>query len=69
VIAELFLEGTSMFTLSQLFKYRSGDYNPETSLEKIEDQHIRVGAVCVCVCVCVWNKANICVNFFLFRVL
>lgn len=50
MIAELFLEGTSMFTLSQLFKYRSGDYNPETSLEKIEDQHIRVGAVCVCVC-------------------
>ncbi|KAI8997088.1 armadillo-type protein [Pilobolus umbonatus] len=41
VIAELFLEGTCLFTLSQLFKYRSGDYNPQLSLEKIEDGHIR----------------------------
>lgn len=42
VIAELFLEGTPLFTLSQLFKYRSGEYNPDTSLEKIEDKNIRV---------------------------
>ncbi|KAI7887760.1 armadillo-type protein [Mucor mucedo] len=41
VIAELFLEGTPLFTLSQLFKYRSGEYNPDTSLEKIEDKNIR----------------------------
>lgn len=42
VIAELFLEGTPLFTLSQLFKYRSGEYSPDTSLEKIEDRNIRV---------------------------
>ncbi|KAI9246797.1 armadillo-type protein, partial [Helicostylum pulchrum] len=41
VIAELFLEGTPLFTLSQLFKYRSGDYSPNASLEKIEDKNIR----------------------------
>ncbi|KAI9313626.1 hypothetical protein BX666DRAFT_1978506 [Dichotomocladium elegans] len=41
VIAELFLEGTSMFSLSQLFKYRSGDYNPDVNLDKIDDEHIR----------------------------
>lgn len=41
VIAELFLEGTPMFTLSQLFKYRSGEYDPSPQLAKIEDQEIR----------------------------
>jgi phosphoinositide-3-kinase regulatory subunit 4 len=41
VIAELFLEGTPLFTLSQLFKYRSGEYSPDTSLESIEDKNIR----------------------------
>lgn len=41
VIAELFLEGTPLFTLSQLFKYRSGEYDPATHLEKIEDPDIR----------------------------
>lgn len=41
MIAELFLEGTPLFTLSQLFKYRSGEYNPDTILEKIEDKHTR----------------------------
>ncbi|KAI9485192.1 MAG: armadillo-type protein [Benjaminiella poitrasii] len=41
VIAELFLEGTPLFTLSQLFKYRGGEYNPDTSLDQIEDKHIR----------------------------
>ncbi|ORZ03447.1 hypothetical protein BCR43DRAFT_483381 [Syncephalastrum racemosum] len=41
VIAELFLEGTALFSLSQLLKYRSEEYSPETSLEKIEDEHIR----------------------------
>ncbi|CAO3698380.1 unnamed protein product [Rhizopus stolonifer] len=41
VIAELFLEGTSLFTLSQLFKYKSGEYNPALSLTKIEDKDIR----------------------------
>ncbi|KAI9279542.1 hypothetical protein BY458DRAFT_584681 [Sporodiniella umbellata] len=41
VIAELFLEGTSLFTLSQLFRYKSGEYNPTASLNKIEDKDIR----------------------------
>jgi phosphoinositide-3-kinase regulatory subunit 4 len=41
VIAELFLEAP-IFSLSQLFKYRLGDYNPEHShLSKIQDTNIR----------------------------
>lgn len=41
VIAELFLEGTPLFTLSQLFKYRSGEYDPAVHLAKIDDPEIR----------------------------
>ncbi|CAG8467942.1 599_t:CDS:10 [Ambispora gerdemannii] len=41
VIAELFLEGTAIFSLSQLFKYRSGEYDPSADLNKIEDSDIR----------------------------
>lgn len=42
VIAELFLEGTPLFSLSQLFKYRKGEFDPTaTYLHKIEDQEIR----------------------------
>ncbi|KAL1969167.1 hypothetical protein VTN77DRAFT_421 [Rasamsonia byssochlamydoides] len=41
VIAELFLE-SPIFTLSQLYKYRKGEFSPEHShLTKIEDQNIR----------------------------
>lgn len=41
VIAELFLE-TPIFSLSQLFNYRRGDYNPyQTHLSRIEDSDIR----------------------------
>ncbi|KAL5114807.1 Serine/threonine-protein kinase [Pleosporales sp. CAS-2024a] len=41
VIAELFLEAP-IFSLSQLFKYRQGEYNPEHShLSKIQDANIR----------------------------
>ncbi|KAH9874442.1 hypothetical protein IAQ61_003631 [Plenodomus lingam] len=41
VIAELFLEAP-IFSLSQLFKYRQGEYNPEHShLNKIQDSNIR----------------------------
>ncbi|KAL4779535.1 hypothetical protein BJX76DRAFT_361704 [Aspergillus varians] len=41
VIAELFLE-SPIFTLSQLYKYRKGEYSPEHSqLAKIEDPEIR----------------------------
>nr|CAG8541391.1 2408_t:CDS:10 [Entrophospora candida] len=41
VIAELFLEGTTIFSLSQLFKYRSGEYDPGIYIEKIEDPDIK----------------------------
>lgn len=41
VIAEVFLEGTPLFTLSQLFKYRSGEYDPSPYLAKIQDLGIR----------------------------
>ncbi len=41
VIAELFLE-TPTFSLSQLYKYRTGVYDPGTEhLSRIEDRHIR----------------------------
>lgn len=41
VIAELFTE-TPTFTLSQLFKYRRGEYDPTLSLlNKIDDEHVR----------------------------
>ena len=41
VIAELFVEGSPPFTLSQLFKYRSGAYNLDPYLNQIEDANIR----------------------------
>ncbi|KAG0024457.1 Serine/threonine-protein kinase [Entomortierella chlamydospora] len=41
VIAELFSEGTPIFSLSQMFKYRSGEYDPSTYINKIEDDHIK----------------------------
>ncbi|KAF5339043.1 hypothetical protein D9758_014111 [Tetrapyrgos nigripes] len=41
VIAELFLEGAPLFTLSQLFKYREGEYNVDTLLSVIEDEGVR----------------------------
>ena len=41
VIAELFVEGTPPFTLSQLFKYRSGEYNLDAYLDQIEDEGIK----------------------------
>jgi phosphoinositide-3-kinase, regulatory subunit 4 len=41
VIAEIFLEAP-IFTLSQMFRYRKGEYQPElTHLGKIEDKDIR----------------------------
>jgi phosphoinositide-3-kinase regulatory subunit 4 len=43
VIAELFLEGTPLFSLSQMFKYRKGEYDPvNLYVDKIEDQEIKV---------------------------
>ncbi|CCJ29180.1 unnamed protein product, partial [Pneumocystis jirovecii] len=42
VIAELFLEGTPLFTLSQLLKYRQGEYDPVSALlNKVEDPEVK----------------------------
>jgi phosphoinositide-3-kinase, regulatory subunit 4 len=42
VIAELFLEGAPLFTLSQLYKYREGEYNVDVPLAPIGDEGVRV---------------------------
>ncbi len=42
VIAELFLEGAPLFTLSQLFKYREGEYKVDGHLAAIEDESVEV---------------------------
>jgi len=41
VLAELFLEGAALFTLSQLFKYRTGDLDVNIYLTAIEEEPIR----------------------------
>ncbi|KAJ7672606.1 hypothetical protein DFH06DRAFT_96923 [Mycena polygramma] len=41
VIAELFLDGAPLFTLSQLFKYREGEYLVDGFLSAIEDEGVR----------------------------
>ncbi|KAI0357817.1 hypothetical protein OH77DRAFT_1303761 [Trametes cingulata] len=41
VIAELFLEGKPLFTLSELFKYREGELKLETQLGAVEDGGVR----------------------------
>jgi phosphoinositide-3-kinase, regulatory subunit 4 len=40
-IAEMFLEGSPLFTLSQLLQYRKGDYDPLPTLQKVDDIEIR----------------------------
>ncbi|KAJ3222135.1 Serine/threonine-protein kinase [Clydaea vesicula] len=40
-IAEIFLEGKPLFNLSQLLRYRRGEYNPIHEIEKIGDEHIQ----------------------------
>lgn len=47
VIAEMFLEGAPLFTLSQLFKYREGEYTIDGQLAAIEDAGIRVRGLLV----------------------
>lgn len=42
VLAELFMEGTPLFTLSQLFKYREGELDIDAYLSAIDDSVIRV---------------------------
>ncbi|KAG5644667.1 hypothetical protein DXG03_007966 [Asterophora parasitica] len=41
VIAELFLEGAPLFTLSQLYKYRAGEFNVDAHLGSIDDEGVR----------------------------
>ncbi|KAA1080349.1 Serine/threonine-protein kinase, variant 2 [Puccinia graminis f. sp. tritici] len=41
VIGELFTEGSSPFTLSQMFNYKFGEYSVEPYLRGIEDEKIR----------------------------
>ncbi|KAI1792388.1 hypothetical protein LXA43DRAFT_1132877 [Ganoderma leucocontextum] len=41
VIAELFLEGKPMFTLSELFKYREGELKVDPQLGAVEDEGVR----------------------------
>ncbi|GJE86329.1 Pkinase-domain-containing protein [Phanerochaete sordida] len=41
VLAELFLEGTPLFSLSQLFKYRAGELNLDAQLATIDDEGVR----------------------------
>ena len=40
-LAEMYLEGRPMFTLSQLLKYRAGEYDHENTLQRVEDRSIR----------------------------
>ena len=47
VIAEMFLDGAPLFTLSQLFKYREGEYAIDGQLAAIEDVGIRVRGLLV----------------------
>ncbi|KAI8926108.1 hypothetical protein BC831DRAFT_246086 [Entophlyctis helioformis] len=40
-MAEIFLEGVPVFTLSQLLRYRKGKYDPTAMIDKIEDASMR----------------------------
>ena len=42
VIAELFLEGKPLFTLSELFKYREGELKVDAQLGAVEDDGVKV---------------------------
>ncbi|KDQ50203.1 hypothetical protein JAAARDRAFT_165024 [Jaapia argillacea MUCL 33604] len=41
VLAELWMEGTPLFTLSQLFKYREGELSVDGALGGVEDEGVR----------------------------
>ncbi|KAH8101738.1 hypothetical protein BXZ70DRAFT_970824 [Cristinia sonorae] len=41
VLAELFLEGAPLFSLSQLFKYREGEFSVDTQLGSIDDDGVQ----------------------------
>ena len=57
VLAELFLEGEPLFTLSQLFKYRDGEYAVDGPLARIEDEGARVSDYTFCVETASWLRA------------
>lgn len=40
-IAELYLEGTPLFTLSQLLRYKKGEFDPDEVLHEIHDVNIQ----------------------------
>ena len=42
VLAELFLEGAPLFSLSQLFEYRAGRLDVDARLSSIDDEGVRV---------------------------
>src|ERR1700761_743540 len=42
VVAEVWLDGEAVFTLSEMFKYRSGEVGLEGLLDKIPDEEVRV---------------------------
>ena len=66
VIAELWMEGTGPFTLSQAFKYREGSYSPEAYLAEIDHPEIRVspvnGLVLDHFCFCVADASTFCID-------
>jgi len=49
VIAEIFLDGTPVFDLSALLKYKRGSFDPTTIVNGIADEEIRVRAPPWCV--------------------
>jgi len=40
-LAEIFLEGSVIFDYSQMLRYRTGDYSPLETLNKIKNPHVR----------------------------
>lgn len=48
VIAELWLDGDPIFTLSSMFKYRSGEMTLDGVLSRIDDPDVQVGLMVFC---------------------
>jgi hypothetical protein len=64
------VSGESLFSLSQLLSYRTGEYDPEIKLAELSDTNIAAlvrrcmcicVSVCVCVCVCERERERECV--------
>lgn len=41
VLAELFLDGTAIFSFAQLLGYHKGEYSPNDELQRIPDENMR----------------------------